>query len=325
MSSWGWSTPQLVDSCLDPYGPAWHLDRVAFERLLRERAIASGARILSDTRVVYTRRTAAGAWTVTTRGGEGTSRHEASVIVDAGGRSGRDPLGRLRVANATDMLLATAFIFAAPLAAPSPDWTLVESCPDGWWYSAPLPRDGSSVIFFSDRDAPHRHETDVHALAALTGARLTIDRIPGGAPVQPCRRAAALGCAAQDDSLCLPVGDAALALDPLSGSGLHVAVHTGIAAADAIRAAVNGHVEQLGEYRDSVRKMFAAHLEARARVYAAETRWPDRPFWQRRAGGSATVPRHVTAAVVSGARPQAVARAGAAAEAARLLKELAPS
>ncbi len=76
------------------------------------------------------------------------------------------------------MLLATAFIFAAPLAAPSPNWTLVESCPGGWWYSAPLPRNGSSVIFFSDRDSPHRHETDVHALAALTGARLTIDRIP---------------------------------------------------------------------------------------------------------------------------------------------------
>ena len=194
-------------------GPAWHLDRVAFECLLRDQAIASGARILPDTRVVHTRRTAGGAWTVTTRGGEGTSRHETSVIVDAGGRNGRDPLGRLRVTNATDMLLATAFIFAAPLAAPSPNWTLVESCPGGWRYSAPLPASGSSVIFFSDRDSPHRHETDVHALAALTGARLTIDRIPRGAAVQPCRRAAALGCAAQDDSLSIPVGDAALALD----------------------------------------------------------------------------------------------------------------
>lgn len=77
VSSWGSSRPHLVDSCLDPYGPAWHLDRVAFERLLRDQAIASGARILPDTRVVHTRRSAAGTWTVTTRGGEETSRRAA--------------------------------------------------------------------------------------------------------------------------------------------------------------------------------------------------------------------------------------------------------
>ena len=282
VSLWGSSTPHLADSCLDPYGPAWHLDRPSFERVLRDRAVALGARILTDTRVVDTRLTTAGAWTVTTRNGAVTSTRDASVIVDAGGRTGRDPLGRLRLTGARDMLLATAFIFAAPLTAPSSNWTLVEACASGWWYSAPLPRNESSIMFFSDRDSAHRHETDVHKLAALTGARLTIDRIPQGAPVQVCRRVAALGCAVQENSLCIPIGDAALALDPLSGSGLYVAVHTGITAADAIREAANGQPEKLGEYRDCTRTTFSAHLAARARLYAAEGRWPDRPFWQRR-------------------------------------------
>jgi flavin-dependent dehydrogenase len=194
------------------------------------------------------------------------------------------------------MLLATAFIFAAPLRAPSSNWTLVEACASGWWYSAPLPRNESSIMFFTDRDSAHRRATDVQELAALTGARLTIDRIPHRAPVQVCRRVAALGCAAQENGLCIPIGDAALALDPLSGSGLYVAVDTGITAADAVWAAANGQMEKIGEYRDGTRRTFSAHLAARAHVYAAEGRWLDHPFWQRRSGGNTTDTRHVAAA-----------------------------
>jgi flavin-dependent dehydrogenase len=284
VSSWGSSTPHLAEGCVDPYGLAWHLDRPAFEDLLRRSAVALGAEVLTDTRVVDARFTGARAWTVTMRTGGRTVTREASVIVDAAGRAGRDPFGRVRLASAQDVLVATAFILSAELRAPSSHWTLVEATADGWWYSAPLPGNRSSIVFFADRESPYRHVTDVRELAAVTEARLTIERIPHGQPIEEGRRVAAMVGSAPplEGRHCVPIGDAALALDPLSGAGLSVAFETAIMAADAIGAAVAGRPEKISEYRARVGEIFSAHLAARSQFYAAETRWADRPFWRKR-------------------------------------------
>jgi hypothetical protein len=38
----------------------------------------------------------------------------------------------------------------------------------------------------------------------------------------------------------------------------------------------------LEEYRQEIDKTFADYLIGRYRYYAAETRWPESPFWRRR-------------------------------------------
>jgi flavin-dependent dehydrogenase len=82
----------------------------------------------------------------------------------------------------------------------------------------------------------------------------------------------------------LAVGDAAMALDPLSSQGVYNALQSGLIAAQAIDSALAGDVTAPQKYAASVEEDYDACLETRAYYYAAETRWPDSPFWQRRVG-----------------------------------------
>ena len=80
----------------------------------------------------------------------------------------------------------------------------------------------------------------------------------------------------------LAVGDAAACLDPLLSQGLTRALEDGIAAADAIAGAQAGDAGAFNAYQDRVFARFTAGVRLRAGFYAAETRWPDAPFWRRR-------------------------------------------
>lgn len=285
VSAWGSPVPRVADVSLNPYGAAWHLDRAAFDEMLRRQAATLGARLLPHTRVVAADSRDHGGWRVTIRNREGTTTCDAIAIVDATGRTCRNPLGVPRPKLVQDNLIATAFIFPAPLKEPYRCWTLIEACAHGWWYSAPLPDDRSSIVLFTDRDFIGRHIADIHRLTLSTAAHLTAERIPSSHLAPERRRVSAVvGVAVPTDiSTCVPVGDAALALDPLSGSGIHVALETAIAAADAITAFHGGRSDRLRDYHDRVSASFTAHLETRARIYAEEGRWTDEPFWRRRA------------------------------------------
>jgi flavin-dependent dehydrogenase len=80
----------------------------------------------------------------------------------------------------------------------------------------------------------------------------------------------------------LAVGDAAMALDPLSSLGVYNALKSGLIAAQAIDSSLTSDVMELRHYAASVKEDYDACLETRAQYYAAETRWPRSPFWQRR-------------------------------------------
>jgi flavin-dependent dehydrogenase len=217
---WGSAIPHVADALQDPFGAAWHLDRGRFDRMLRLAAQSAGAFVLKDTRVVSAQRTAHNVWTVATKTREQITVRQATVVVDARGRQARVLLG-CRVTASSDRLVATAFVFSSPLKDPHCEWTLVEACADGWWYSAPLPNARSSVVFFTDADL-HAHRNDVRQLAHGTGASLTIDRIPRTQQPMAVVRMPAWSDNRHpsEPATCVRVGDAAVAYDPLSGAGL---------------------------------------------------------------------------------------------------------
>ena len=73
----------------------------------------------------------------------------ARVLVDAAGRNGLR-IGPQAERETEDRLLAIVLRLTYP-AGPPPDLrTYVESAPDGWWYSAPLPQGGMIAMFFTD-------------------------------------------------------------------------------------------------------------------------------------------------------------------------------
>src|SRR5690606_890967 len=84
----------------------------------------------------------------------------------------------------------------------------------------------------------------------------------------------------------LAVGDACMAFDPLSASGITKALGDGIAAADAISGYFDGHRDSLESYARTRRAAFVRYLKHRQDHYRQETRWPRSEFWRRRYGDS---------------------------------------
>jgi flavin-dependent dehydrogenase len=284
VSAWGTNTPVVVDGLLDPFGTAWHVDRPAFDTMLRDRAERAGVRLLRDARVRRIEQAQSGTWIVTIRSQDRQHTCVADVVLDARGRQRKDLMGRPRSISG-DRLLATVFVFDAPLRAPHSQWTLIESCPFGWWYSAPLPGDRASVAFFTDSDL-RITGTHVWQLARITRVELSGDRLP-----PPHTPYVTMTCPAWslvgDDAIAptlLPVGDAAGARDPLSGSGLCRSLDTAVQAADSIAAFAAGHEDALSSYIAGLEASAASYDKERRRVYALEQRWLDAPFWSRRNG-----------------------------------------
>jgi len=78
----------------------------------------------------------------------------------------------------------------------------------------------------------------------------------------------------------LAVGDAALALDPLSSHGIGSALAGGI---DAAAAIVSGST---AGYTRKLDTLWNAYAPARRATYALEGRWRESAFWRRRQRGS---------------------------------------
>lgn len=158
--------------------------------------------------------------------------------------------------------------------------TIIESVPEGWWYSTPLP-DGRRVIALltdadllpagADRSARWRRSLAATAHLRTAAGEITVD-------VEPALHRA-------DTSVLHPIvggrwcaiGDAAAAWDPLSSQGVVSAVLVGARAGRAIPDSV-----ALQNLQSDVHLLLSEHAALRAHYYGLERRWPDEPFWHRR-------------------------------------------
>lgn len=80
----------------------------------------------------------------------------------------------------------------------------------------------------------------------------------------------------------IAVGDAAIALDPLSSQGILTALYTGITGGRALDASMTGDPSPMQEHVSRIASIGAQYEGARAEFYALERRWRDEPFWARR-------------------------------------------
>lgn len=78
----------------------------------------------------------------------------------------------------------------------------------------------------------------------------------------------------------LATGDAAIALDPLSGNGIIRAMRTGIEAAEYVLT--GGSKQAMDRYEDFIQSIARENLVHHQSAYGRETRWQDQEFWQRR-------------------------------------------
>jgi hypothetical protein len=74
-----------------------------------------------------------------------------------------------------------------------------------------------------------------------------------------------------------------MTFDPLSSQGILKALRTGKMASFVALDCLAGNDAAIGRYEAMNTADYEAYREAKATFYAMETRWPQAPFWARRA------------------------------------------
>jgi flavin-dependent dehydrogenase len=283
-----WGSPQAIetDFLRDPDGHGWHIDRAQFDLWLRGVAVDRGAMLLAPGRLESIDWDGQ-CWRVRVVTASGSIGLIAQVVIDAGGRAA--PVGRSLGARRQvgDKLVCSWLWGKARPIHRGAGFTYVEAVEDGWWYAAPLPGDRRVFAFHTDSDLPgarliadpkkllERAAANHELAAVLTESGFTLEQSGFSAAhsafLQPFAGPAWFA-----------VGDAACSFDPLSSQGLLNALYTGLAAAEATDRHLSGGSDALPDYLETLNQVYATYQQQLFHWYRAETRWSDKPFWQRR-------------------------------------------
>jgi len=282
-----WSSAELRErhAISHKLGPDLHVDRARFDAWLRRQAIASGAQLIAPvslTRVEWSSARRLFTVIATTGSAEGprVQSFEAPYVVDATGRAAwltRRVRGRRK--RIGDLVCIARWYEDADFE----PTILVETTPDGWWYSAPsVGRRAIAQAFVLAADAAGARSDDGFR-RRLAATRHTAPRLARAKPLPASRACLAAPALSEWDSSLpfLPVGDAAAAFDPISGSGLVFALRSALEAGDVIAEAHSSAKLVFGDYQTGLRAVFETHVRRRIELYAAEQRWVDTPFWSR--------------------------------------------
>ncbi|WP_331771700.1 tryptophan 7-halogenase (plasmid) [Embleya sp. NBC_00888] len=282
---------------LRPDAPGLTVDRGHFDHLLLDAARTAGARVLQPARAGRPRRTAPG-WEIplTDAGlpGRRAERVRARFVVDAGGRASAS--GGRKVPTGARTLALHATWRAAPPVDPHPR---VEAGPDGWFWGAPLPDGTFRAMAFIDPDLLRRRAVRRAGLgrfyrdllaASTLAAHLADARLTDGVAVCDAGSYADPLPVAED---LIRLGEAAFAIDPLSSCGVDTAVQTAMAGAVTVHTLLSADGDRaaaLAFYRDNQQRAVDRHATWAANHYHDHRTHRDRPFWQRRARPTDSIP-----------------------------------
>ena len=277
ISIWGAPEPVYRDFLAEPDGPGWRLDRGVFEADLVAAAAAKGACVQARALRGATRE--GDVWRLRLNDG---SEGRARWLIDASGRAA-GAARRLGAHRQRDEDLVAIVGHGRPDPGFLLERSLVETTPQGWWYAAVLP-DGRPVFMLHTLPAM---ATSLRAAPDLWHAALAATEHVARAFPRPALEGGLQcfeACGAALDHVrgegWIACGDAALSFDPCAGQGIFSALYTGMAAADALHAALQGDQTSLAAYATtcaSIRRTYRARVQAH---YAEESRWPSADFWR---------------------------------------------
>lgn len=262
-------------------GDWWSLDRTGLDHALAMEARASGARILTGTRVENLQRQGAG-WTYQVEG----RNYSADWVFDATGRASKVARSQGAEVQRFDRQIALVAFLEGPCHAPKD--MMLEATYDGWWYAAPIDDNSAVTVFLTDGDLDkgdamtswqRRFEASLEVSKAFSGMK----------PTQvPIRVNAGF-------SLTLPiygegwvaVGESAACFDPLSNLGIGRAAELGqLLAEEFVAAAADNREPDLLGYSEKVGMEFHTHFRFILESYRRVRRFPGSVYWSRRVGAT---------------------------------------
>lgn len=270
------------------------IDRSAFDRSLLRDLERNGVAVLAGHVRRCTARGDGFEVEVLLRDGVATLL-EAGFVVEARGRAapaaGTD---RLRGAETVSVLHCRQGPPAQPRSA-------VQSHPDGWVWMASM-SDGRRYLQLTfdvaERKLPPRSRLqafcEAHLLALESARPFVADSAPLG--VVHARSSTPVLCRNPVGRNWIRVGDAAMAVDPLSGNGVFQALSSAMQAPAVVNTMLR-HPDDASLAQSFHRARIDALFHRFARIgrdfCLLERRWPDRPFWSRRRSWPDALPAHV--------------------------------
>jgi 2-polyprenyl-6-methoxyphenol hydroxylase-like FAD-dependent oxidoreductase len=283
VSAWGGAELLSNEFLVQTQQTGWRLDRARFNAMLAAKAAQHATLVAAK---IQTATHAQAEWRLRLDDG---ARCAARFIVDATGRGAHVARAQGMRFATPDRLVGIAMLFGD--CSEDGHGLMVETCPDGWWYTAALPQGRRVVVAMTDADLVRGAGLNARAgFVRALGATHHVSAAAANARAlgDPMLRPAGSRHITRETLLpLLCVGDAASCFDPVSGQGLFKALRSGVFASYAIA----DHLERrdddgLRRYAALVRSEFAAYRATLRDYYAQERRWPERPFWARRHAGS---------------------------------------
>jgi len=260
-----WFADEFIErSCLlEPRGGGWIVDRAALDPLLLAQAAAHGVLVLPERVIAVDTGDGTGVVHVATR----RENLCAAAAVVATGR-GAGVVRRTTNRTVRHRAVALCLTMHADAIPGLGQRLLVDRAPNGWWYAL-ADTHSTSVVYCVDADTITTMGGTAATWHDACGA--ATDWLPGVAASRaPYARPAVLGSTrpVAHRSVRL-VGDAAIAVDPLSGHGLTLALESATRWADA-------------DYADWVSETDRFHQQRERETYRPAVGPVDGPFWSRR-------------------------------------------
>jgi 2-polyprenyl-6-methoxyphenol hydroxylase-like FAD-dependent oxidoreductase len=282
--------PQIRD---DPREQGLLVDRDNFDRILLERAKALGVQVLQPARVCECN-SDHGGWSVDIRANGSPVQLRADFLADASGRSG---IAAHRRRTGCRTLALYAYWRGSDL----PQEPRIEADSDAWYWGVPLPDSTYNTLVF----------VDIEHFRAARSRSLTmrfLDLLGRSGLLAGCRDASLASSVLAADATpyldeesvtpsSIKVGDAALAIDPLSSSGVQKAIQSALAAAvvaNTLLRKPESHDAAMRFYKASLADASERHCHWAAGHYGSVAARTGGKFWKDRAWHSESNPPPVS-------------------------------
>jgi flavin-dependent dehydrogenase len=260
------------------------VDRGQFDQRLLEHARSLGVRVLQPARLVVQHPDARG-WQLDVEVGGRRIALRARLVADATGRA------RNLAPDRRALACRTLAIYAYWRGRGLPARPCIEAGADVWYWGVPLPDGTCNTLAFVDLDrASHAGPVAAQLQAHLQRSEL-LAGCRGATLVGPVRavEATPVLAAACVTATSIRVGDAALAIDPLSSTGVQKAIQTALAGAIVVNTLVRRperHDAAVRFYQDMLGRAAAQHRSWAAWHYHEVASGTPGRFWQDRAAGA---------------------------------------
>lgn len=267
----------------DPRQEGLLVDRGRFDALLLDHAKKAGVRVLQPASV-RERHWDGNEWHLRIKTDEGVAELKTKFLADASGRAAALPARRRRTG------CRTLALYAYWRGRRLPEEPLIEADDDAWYWGVPLPDGGYNTLVFVDvehfRSAPRVPVANrFHELIARSGLMAGCHDARLASPVL------AADATPYVDEACvtrcsIKVGDSALAIDPLSSSGVQKAIQNALAGAVVVNSLLrkpDSSAAAIRFFQESVATASDSHGRWAGQHYLKVAQRGGGPFWQVRA------------------------------------------